>query len=78
MPVALKGGREAAQSNRALTEVAHAVLAKHGIDASAMVLLEDRADVDSLLGMDDLVEMVIARGCVAIHPPRAQPHRAFP
>ena len=60
--VALKGGREAAQSNRALTEVAHAVLAKHGVDASAMVLLEDRADVDSLLGMDDLVEMVIARG----------------
>jgi glutamate-5-semialdehyde dehydrogenase len=27
-----------------------------------MVLLEDRAEVDSLLGMDDLVEMVIARG----------------
>jgi hypothetical protein len=42
--------------------VAHAVLAKHGIDASAMVLLEDRAEVDSLLGMDDLVELVIARG----------------
>jgi glutamate-5-semialdehyde dehydrogenase len=60
--VALKGGREAAQSNRALTAVAHAVLAKHGIEASAMVLLEDRAEVDSLLGMDDLVEMVIARG----------------
>ena len=60
--VALKGGREAAQSNRALTAVAHAVLSKHGIDASAMVLLEDRADVDSLLGMDDLVEMIIARG----------------
>ncbi len=60
--VALKGGREAAHSNRALTEVAHAVLAKHDIDPSAMVLLEDRAEVDSLLGMDDLVEMVIARG----------------
>jgi glutamate-5-semialdehyde dehydrogenase len=60
--VALKGGREAANSNRALTEVAHAVLAKHDIDPSAMVLLEDRAEVDSLLGMDDLVEMVIARG----------------
>ena len=60
--VALKGGREAAQSNRALTAVAHRVLAKHDIDARAMVLLEDRAEVDSLLGMDDLVEMVIARG----------------
>jgi glutamate-5-semialdehyde dehydrogenase len=60
--VALKGGREAADSNRALTAVAHQVLEKHDIDARAMVLLEDRAEVDSLLGMDDLVEMVIARG----------------
>ena len=60
--VALKGGHEAIQSNRALTEVAHQVLRKHDIDISAMVLLEDRAEVDSLLGMDDLVEMVIARG----------------
>jgi glutamate-5-semialdehyde dehydrogenase len=60
--VALKGGREAAESNRALTAVAHAALAKHGVDATTMVLLEDRSEVDSLLGMDDLVEMIIARG----------------
>jgi glutamate-5-semialdehyde dehydrogenase len=60
--VALKGGREAIQSNRALTAVAHRVLAQHNIDTSAMVLLEDRADVDSLLEMNDLVELVIARG----------------
>ena len=60
--VALKGGREAAESNRALCQVAHQVLAKHGIDTAAMVLLEARSEVDSLLGMADLVEMVIARG----------------
>jgi glutamate-5-semialdehyde dehydrogenase len=60
--VALKGGREAAESNRALVAIAHQVLAKHDIDTRAMVLLEDRAEVDNLLGMDDLVEMVIARG----------------
>jgi glutamate-5-semialdehyde dehydrogenase len=60
--VVLKGGREAMRSNRALTAVAHEVLAKHGIDPSAMVLLEDRGEVDNLLGMDDLVEMIIARG----------------
>jgi glutamate-5-semialdehyde dehydrogenase len=60
--VALKGGREAAESNRALCAVAHAVLAKHGIDTAAMLLLEARAEVDILLGMDDLVEMIIARG----------------
>ena len=60
--VALKGGREASASNRALCAVAHEVLTKHGIDTRAMVLLEDRAEVDALLGMDDLVEMMIARG----------------
>jgi glutamate-5-semialdehyde dehydrogenase len=60
--VALKGGREAMQSNRALVAIAHGVLAKHDIDTRAMVLLEDRSEVDSLLAMDDLVEMVIARG----------------
>ncbi len=60
--VVLKGGREARESNRALTAVAHEVLARHGIDAAAMVLLEDRAAVDALLGMDDLVDMMVARG----------------
>lgn len=60
--VALKGGREATESNRALTTVAHKVLTKHDIDTRAMVLLEDRAEVESLLGMNDLVEMIIARG----------------
>jgi glutamate-5-semialdehyde dehydrogenase len=60
--VALKGGREASYSNRALCAVAHQVLAKHDIDTRAMVLLEDRSEVDSLLGMDDLVELMIARG----------------
>jgi glutamate-5-semialdehyde dehydrogenase len=60
--VALKGGREAVESNRALTAVAHGVLGRHGIDAAAMLLLEARSEVDSLLGMDDLVEMVVARG----------------
>jgi glutamate-5-semialdehyde dehydrogenase len=60
--LALKGGREASASNRALCAVAHEVLAAHDIDTQAMVLLEDRAEVDALLGMDDLVEMMIARG----------------
>ena len=60
--VALKGGREAVESNRALATVAHAVLGKHGIDTAAMLLLEARAEVDSLLGMHDLVEMIVARG----------------
>ena len=60
--VALKGGREASASNRALCAVAHEVLSAHDIDTRAMVLLEDRAEVDALLAMDDLVELMIARG----------------
>lgn len=58
----LKGGREARATNRALAAVAHQVLGRHGIDARAMVLLEERAEVNALLAMDGLVEMIIARG----------------
>jgi glutamate-5-semialdehyde dehydrogenase len=70
--VVLKGGKEARASNRALTSVAHQVLAAHGIDARAMVLLEDRAEVQALLALDDLVDLMIARGSSAfIHQVRA-------
>ena len=58
----VKGGRKARSSNRALCEVAREVLVAHGIDPRALVLLEERAEVDTLLGMHDLVEMMIARG----------------
>jgi glutamate-5-semialdehyde dehydrogenase len=61
----LKGGREARQSNRALARVAHEVLVAHGLDPAALVLLEERAEVDALLALDDLVEMMIARGSSA-------------
>jgi glutamate-5-semialdehyde dehydrogenase len=57
-----KGGREARASNRAIAEVAQAVLVQAGIDPRALVLLEERAEVDALLGLSDLVEMIIARG----------------
>jgi glutamate-5-semialdehyde dehydrogenase len=58
----LKGGREARASNRALTNVAQEVLAAVGVDPGALVLLEDRAEVDALLALDDVVDMIIARG----------------
>jgi glutamate-5-semialdehyde dehydrogenase len=57
-----KGGREARASNRAIGEVAQAVLASAGIDGRALVLLEERAEVEALLGQHELVEMIIARG----------------
>jgi glutamate-5-semialdehyde dehydrogenase len=58
----LKGGREARATNRALARVAHDVLTGAGVDPAALVLLEERSEVDALLGLDDLVNMIIARG----------------
>ena len=60
--VILKGGREALSSNRALTRVIHEVLERHGLDPRAVLLLEDRAEVEALLGLDGIVEMIVARG----------------
>jgi glutamate-5-semialdehyde dehydrogenase len=58
----LKGGREARASNRALAAVARRVLGIHGIDPGVLLLLEDRAEVDALLGLHGLIDLVIARG----------------
>jgi glutamate-5-semialdehyde dehydrogenase len=57
-----KGGREARSSNRAIAEVAQRALTAAGLDGRALVLLEDRSEVDALLEMHGLVEMIIARG----------------
>ncbi|HEY0711238.1 MAG TPA: glutamate-5-semialdehyde dehydrogenase, partial [Polyangia bacterium] len=70
--IALKGGREARDSNRALTEVAHEVLKAHDIDVRSTLLLEDRAAVDALLARHDLVDLMVARGSSAfVHHVRA-------
>lgn len=58
----LKGGREARASNRALAAVARQVLGDHGINSGALLLLEDRSEVDALLGLHGLIDLVIARG----------------
>jgi len=60
--VILKGGREAQESNRALTAVVHDVLKKHGLDPRLAVLLEDRADVDAVLQQHGIVDLIVARG----------------
>jgi glutamate-5-semialdehyde dehydrogenase len=57
-----KGGREARASNRAIAEVAQRALTAAGLDSRALVLLEDRAEVDVLLEQHDVVELMIARG----------------
>ena len=60
--VLLKGGREAQESNRALAAVVHRVLEARGIDPRAAVLLEDRADVAAVLGLEGIVDLIVARG----------------
>jgi glutamate-5-semialdehyde dehydrogenase len=60
--VLLKGGREAENSNRALTSVIHEVLRNHGIDPRIAVLLEDRAAVAAVLEQDGIVDLIVARG----------------
>jgi glutamate-5-semialdehyde dehydrogenase len=60
--VLLKGGREALQSNRALTAVVANVLEAAGIDRRAAVLLEGREEVSAVLGLHGIVEVIVARG----------------
>ena len=60
--VLLKGGREAQESNRALAAVVHDVLRARGLDPRAAVLLEDRADVGAVLGLEGVVDLIVARG----------------
>lgn len=60
--ILLKGGREATRSNQATVEVIHRVLADHGVDPAAVGLLVDRTEFQALLDLDDLVDMIIARG----------------
>lgn len=60
--VVLKGGREAARTNAALVDVLRRALADQGFDPGALVLLEDRADVDTVLTLDRDIDLVVARG----------------
>ena len=58
----LKGGREAIATNRVLAALIQDVLDKRGLPREAALLLEDRSDVETLLGLSGLVDLIIARG----------------
>ena len=60
--VLLKGGREAAQSNRALADVVRGALERAGLPPDAVQLLDDRAEVEAVLGLEKGVDLVVARG----------------
>ncbi|MFM2161176.1 MAG: hypothetical protein RLZZ383_688 [Pseudomonadota bacterium] len=63
--VLLKGGKEAARSNRALADVLRAAIAPH-VPMGAVALLDGREAVDALLGREDLIDLVIPRGSNAL------------
>jgi glutamate-5-semialdehyde dehydrogenase len=63
--VLLKGGREAQRTNAALVQRLRDTLRAQGFDPGAVTLLEDRADVDALLGLEREIDLVIARGSTA-------------
>lgn len=60
----LKGGKEAAHSNRVLHDVLSRAL--HPLPSTALGLVENRAEVSALLALDGLIDLVIPRGSNAL------------
>ncbi|HYG77162.1 MAG TPA: glutamate-5-semialdehyde dehydrogenase [Planctomycetota bacterium] len=60
----LRGGSEAISSNRALAKVLRGALAKAGLPAAAISVVEttDRAAINELLKLEGLIDLVIPRG----------------
>jgi glutamate-5-semialdehyde dehydrogenase len=60
--VLLKGGSEAAGTNRILTEVISKASEKAGLPNGWIQLLETRQDVADMLALDEYIDLVIPRG----------------
>jgi glutamate-5-semialdehyde dehydrogenase len=60
--VLLKGGSEAAHTNRALADVIVAASESAGIPAGWLQLLETREDVNKMLKMDESIDLLVPRG----------------
>jgi glutamate-5-semialdehyde dehydrogenase len=62
--VILKGGTEALQTNQALMQIIHRVLATTttGINPQALQLLTSRAEIQALLQLEDYIDLIIPRG----------------
>lgn len=62
--VILKGGRDAAHSNGAITEVVRETLTKEGIDADALQLItdNDRSVTTAFMRLKEYVDVLIPRG----------------
>ena len=60
--VLLKGGREAAETNRILAELIQAAGARAGMADGWLSLLESRADVKEMLALESDIDLIIPRG----------------
>ena len=58
----LKGGSEAANTNRILFEIIHDAAVKSDIPQSFLTLLETRSDIDELLKCHEFIDLIIPRG----------------
>jgi glutamate-5-semialdehyde dehydrogenase len=58
----LKGGSEAAATNRALAEIIAAATRSAGIPEGWMALLESRGEVAAMLALDGEIDLIIPRG----------------
>jgi glutamate-5-semialdehyde dehydrogenase len=60
--VLLKGGTEAANTNKILAEIIVKASVRAGLPDGWMALLETRADVKAMLELDDYIDLIIPRG----------------
>ena len=60
--VLLKGGREAAYTNKTLADLISAAASQAGIPDGWMGLMETRTDVQELLGLNHTIDLIIPRG----------------
>ncbi len=58
----LKGGSEAANTNKALFDIIHEAGVKSGVPAGFLTLIENRADINELLKCHDTIDLLIPRG----------------
>ncbi len=60
--VLMKGGSEAANTNRILADIIYEATVKAGIPEGWLTLLEARSDVNEMLGLDEYIDLIIPRG----------------
>lgn len=58
----LKGGSEAANTNKVLYDIIHEAGVKAGIPEGFLTLIENRADINELLKCHDTIDLLIPRG----------------